>query len=255
MTKPLETVEAALALHQLDWNVSQIARALDVSRYAVRDWVLNADAHLSSLRRAASHTADACPLIASLPRPQYSYLFGQYLGDGCISPARRDVFKLRIATCDAYPDIRARTIAAMEAVMPTSTVGVVGKVGCSEVYSHSKHWPCLFPQHGPGRKHDRLIALARWQQEIVDECPQEFVAGLIHSDGCRTTNKVKNGVTSKEYEYARYFFTNVSEDILDIFCAALDHIGVEWKQNRWNCISIAKKESVAILDSFIGRKT
>jgi hypothetical protein len=30
---------------------------------------------------------------------------------------------------------------------------------CLEVYSFSKHWPCLFPQHGPGRKHERKIQL------------------------------------------------------------------------------------------------
>ena len=28
-----------------------------------------------------------------------------------------------------------------------------------EVASFSKHWPCLFPQHGPGRKHERKIEL------------------------------------------------------------------------------------------------
>ena len=33
-----------------------------------------------------------------------------------------------------------------------------------EVYSFSKHWPCLFPQHEPGRKHERKIELMPWQQ-------------------------------------------------------------------------------------------
>ena len=33
-----------------------------------------------------------------------------------------------------------------------------------------------------------------------------FIRGLIHSDGCRVTNKVWGG----KYEYPRYFFTNHS---------------------------------------------
>ena len=28
-----------------------------------------------------------------------------------------------------------------------------------------KHWPCLFPQHGPGRKHERPIVLEDWQRD------------------------------------------------------------------------------------------
>lgn len=30
------------------------------------------------------------------------------------------------------------------------------------------YWAHLFPQHGPGKKHERLIALEPWQQTIVD---------------------------------------------------------------------------------------
>ncbi len=46
----------------------------------------------------------------------------------------------------------------------------------------------MFPQDGPGKKHERPIALEPWQQEIVDAHPWEFIRGLIHSDGCRITN-------------------------------------------------------------------
>ena len=36
----------------------------------------------------------------------------------------------------------------------------------------------------------------------------------------------------RRYEYPRYFFTNKSEDILGLFSAALDLVGVEWKITR-----------------------
>jgi hypothetical protein len=45
-------------------------------------------------------------------------------------------------------------------------------IGCTEVTSFSKHWPCLFPQHGPGKKHERRIELTPWQQELVDLDPR-----------------------------------------------------------------------------------
>ena len=48
--------------------------------------------------------------------------------------------------------------------------------------------PCLFPQHGPGRKHERPIGLAGWQQEIVAAYPWDFLRGLLHSDGARVNN-------------------------------------------------------------------
>ena len=40
-------------------------------------------------------------------------------------------------------------------VMPKNRIGHVGYGTWQELYSYSKSWPCLFPQHGPGRKHER----------------------------------------------------------------------------------------------------
>ncbi len=47
-------------------------------------------------------------------------------------------------------------------------VGTVSKVGCVEIYAHWQHWPCLFPQHGRGRKHRRTVALEPWQTRLVN---------------------------------------------------------------------------------------
>ena len=116
--------------------------------------------------------------------------------------------------------------------------------------------PCLFPQHGPGRKHTRKIALEAWQQEIVDEFTEEFVRGLIHSDGCRATNRVRRGLPSGDrwYEYPRYFFTNASDDIRKLFTDALNRLGIDWRQSNTRVISVAKRGAVARLDEFVGPK-
>jgi hypothetical protein len=194
-------------------------------------------------------------LIEQLPPSEYSYLLGQYLGDGSIARHPRDVYRLNITTCDDYPDIRARVEATMEAVIGR-TPGRNPGPGCTDVNAYSKHWPCLFPQHGPGKKHTRLIVLAEWQRGIVERHTREFVAGLIHSDGSRCLNRVrrptKGGI--KSYVYPRYFFSNESLDILHICGDALDLLGIEWRFNNTNSISVARKASVAMLDEFIGPK-
>jgi len=132
-------------------------------------------------------------------------------------------------------------------------VSVVQHEGCTERASYWMHWPCVFPQHGPGRKHERLIVLAPWQQTIVDEHPWALIAGLLHSDGCRAINNVR--VHGRAYSYRRWFFSNKSRDILAIMGHTLDAVGVEWRYNRWDSISIAKRGSVALVDEHAGMKT
>jgi hypothetical protein len=111
----------------------------------------------------------------------------------------------------------------------------------------------LFPQYGRGPKHERRIELAPWQDSIVDREPERFIRGLIHSDGCRVMNRVV--VNGKDYAYPRYFFTQVSKDIQALFCRALEQTGVEYGfSGRGKDVSIARRESVARLDSFVGPK-
>ncbi|WP_207782272.1 hypothetical protein [Phytoactinopolyspora limicola] len=100
-------------------------------------------------------------------------------------------------------------------------------------------------------KHTRKIELAQWQQELVDQDPRPLLRGLIHSDGCRALNRAYG---TKYPPYPRYEFTNASADIRTIFTRACDAIGVEWRPSRPRVISVARRPSVAILDSFIGPK-
>jgi hypothetical protein len=141
--------------------------------------------------------------------------------------------------------------------MPSTSVGVVQRTGCVAVKSFTKHWLCLFPQHGAGKKHTRPIVLEPWQQEIVDARPGPFLRGLFHSDGCRITNWTTHEVRGerRRYEYPRYFFSNESTDILGLCSAALHRMGVAHRFPRWNTISVARREAVAALDEVVGPKT
>ena len=119
---------------------------------------------------------------------------------------------------------------------------------CVEISMSSKHWPCLFPQHGPGRKHKRLIRLEPWQEKFVMQATESFLRGLIHSDGCRVIANDR-GVKS-----IRYHFSNRSEDIKRLFCASLDSLGIPWTRPDDRGIAIYRKAAVARLDEFIGPK-
>jgi intein-encoded DNA endonuclease-like protein len=110
----------------------------------------------------------------------------------------------------------------------------------------------LFPQHGPGLKHERRIELEPWQREITHAYPREFIRGLINSDGCRFTNPVRHG--DRLYTYPRYLFSNVSEDIKRLFCEHLDLLGIAWRRLGAKNISVARCEAVAALDEFVGPK-
>jgi hypothetical protein len=79
-----------------------------------------------------------------------------------------------------------------------------------------------------------------------------LLCGLIHSDVWRGVNTVKH--PRRSYSYPRYQFCNHSADIRAIFCEYCDKLGIEWRQmNRFN-ISVARAESVARMDEFIGPK-
>ncbi|MFJ5677318.1 transcriptional regulator [Streptomyces sp. NPDC093097] len=251
------TRERALALVAQGRSLNSVSKQTGISRHAIRAWTTR----IEPLSRKAE-----CPRCEQEPRlpdatGSYAYLLGLYLGDGCISRQPRGGYALRIACADAWPGLITACREAMRTVRPMNSVCVVQKQGCVMVTSSSRHWPCLFPQHGPGRKHERTIVLEAWQQAIVDDHRWEFLRGLVHSDGCRIINWTTRtvGGERKRYEYPRYFFTNLSSDILRLYTDALDKVGVEWKPSRQSRkaenISVAKRASVALMDQHIGPKS
>ncbi|WP_369780333.1 helix-turn-helix domain-containing protein [Streptomyces sp. R33] len=216
--------DIATRMHALDLladgrSMNSVSKETGISRSAIRAW----QERIEPLPRI-----NAAPCSGPGHAASYAYLLGLYLGDGCISPHPRGGHHLRIACADAWPGLIELCRAAITAVRPDHKVHVLQRQGCVAVTSYGRHWTCLFPQHGPGKKHERRIVLEGWQQEILDAHPWEFVRGLIHSDGCRITNwTVRNG---KRYEYPRYFFTNKSADITRLLTSTLDRLGVDWKQ-------------------------
>ncbi|WP_042395785.1 hypothetical protein [Streptacidiphilus carbonis] len=260
MNWPPETRDRALTACR-SGKTNAVARALGVPKGTVAWWIHQDRAERGALpgaRRSTCHRCDGDELDGAA----YAYLLGLYLGDGhIVLPKKHRVHNLSIACTDTWPGLMDAAEAAMRAVFPHNSVCRVRARGCTSVKLYSKHLPCLFPQHGPGMKHTRVIALDGWQQQIVDAHPWPLIRGLIHSDGCRVTNWTTAALadgSTKRYEYPRYIFTNKSDDVRRIFSDTLDFVGVGWRTSRRGSdpyhVSVARRASVALMDEHIGAK-
>lgn len=259
VTWPAQTVSDALALGERGLTPTEIARRTGVPRKTVDHWLHR------SVPRGRLRPGNTCAECGHAPHepddlpPEYVYLLGVYLGDGCISAHPRGVFKLRIFLDAGYPAIVEEVAGVMSAVMPRNSVG---RQGFASRYaddpdgprttlvlsSYSRSWPCLIPQYGRGKKHERRIELAGWQRELVERDPRQLLRGLIHSDGCRFMNTGSGG-----WRHPRYSFSNRSDDIRAIFCDACDRLGLHWTSAP-NTVYVSRKADVARLDEFVGPK-
>jgi hypothetical protein len=255
-----EVRQRALTLLRGGAKNADVARALDVPMGTISYWK-----HVDRAKRGEcpGRQSTECPRCdgRELDEAAYAYLLGLYLGDGHIIQNRAmRVPSLSVTCADSWPDLIDACAEAMQAVLPGNTASRVQRKGCQEVKIYSRHLWCLFPQHGPGKKHERRIVLEPWQQAIVDTHPWAFIRGLIHSDGCLITNWTTRlvGGERKRYEYPRYFFTNKSDDIRQLLGDTLSKVGVEWTTTARGVdpynISVARKASVALMDAHVGPK-
>jgi hypothetical protein len=250
-------VHEVFRLRAAGLSTSAIAAATDVSPSTIKRWLRRDEKAVVGSRGRSAHSdcAERCNLVSDAPPAPYAFLLGMYLGDGHIVHNHRGVYRLEIACCEWYPGIVEECTEAVAHVLPSCRVGHRRRPGVVLVGCYSKHLPCLFPQHGPGPKHRRRIALEPWQEHIaLGEHPDLFVRGLLHSDGWRGTNRVR-AMNGSSYEYPRYQFCNHSTDIRELFVRACDRLGVHTRRMNAFNISVARRDSVAVLDRFVGPKS
>ena len=249
---PDEVIAEALRLTASGVSNRKAAAQLGVSTGAVSSWRRGLIPSGDPRRRTRPPDEDWRP-----PDPAaYCYLLGWYLGDGWITGRYP---YLTIISDDRYPEIVAECERAIERTVPgIRAFHYPARVSKAfRIQASWAGWPVAIPQHGPGRKHTRKIELVDWQLELTHRFPEWLLRGLVHSDGCRCINRFKTTLPSgrvAEYEYPRYFFTNMSEDILGIFASHCDLLGIRWTRSNHKSISISNKRDVALLDTFIGPK-
>lgn len=240
--------EHALALVRSGLNDCEVARRTGISRTTIRDW---------RRPRYQPRTASPrlmCPRCGQTAREMrltsgdYAELLGLYLGDGHIARMAR-TWHLRIFLDSKHPQIIDDSEALLKRCFNSNRVGRLyahdGRMTILSVYS--QHLECLFPQHGPGKKHERRIHLEAWQQRSIDEAPWRFLRGCIRSDGCSFINR------TGRYSYLSYEFSNRSQDILDMFGRTCLCVGVEYRRYA-KAIRVYRRPSVALLEANVGLK-
>jgi Homeodomain-like domain len=238
---------AALGLIAAGLNDCEVARRLGLPRSTVRDW-----RSPSYKRKTGAGTCPRCwresrhPIVFS--DADYAELLGLYLGDGhIVRTGRSDRFRLFLDT--RYAEIISDARALLRRCFPGRSVGLGRSAeGTMTIISlYCTHLACLFPQHGPGRKHARPIRLEPWQRGILERKPWPFLRGLIRSDGCVFVNR------TGPYSYVSYDFKNHSADILRLFTDACDLVGVEYRAYSRH-VRIYRRASVALMLAHVGIK-
>jgi hypothetical protein len=187
--------------------------------------------------------------------PVYSFLLAAYLGDGSIVRvnSRSRSMRLSITLDDAYPAVQDAVELACSRVLPEAARRRDRKPGCHDVVVSHLHLPCLFPQHGPGRKHERRIVLEPWQSRVVEAHPWEFLRGAFYTDGCSYTNWTVSPA-GRRYEYLTYAFSNRSEEIHQLVCGAARDVGLRPSRHGKNVV-FARRPDVLRLEAHVGRKS
>ena len=178
-----EEVALVLELVRARWNDCEIARETGIPRGTVRGWRIGRTPNFS---RQLGNCALCSGNAEALPLPAYPYLLGLYLGDGYITACPRNVYKLRIVCAARYPDLIRQCELAMAEVLPNK-VGRIRKTneGCWEVYSFSKHWPCLSPARArpEARAEDRADPVAAGTGRPRPAAPGPWAAPLRRMPG------------------------------------------------------------------------
>ena len=229
----------------------EIGRRTGISRSSVQRWRTKGVPRRGRSRPLEWRPPDPC---------SYSYLLGIYLGDGYLSKASTPSPVLEISLDPQYPGIVDECLAAIQCTVETKPRSLPTNDPERRSDSLGRGESPLaagLPSARAGKKHERAIALANWQQDLVDRFPRQFLRGFIHADGSRVVNRFQVSLASgpRDYAYPRYFFTNLSRDIQRLFCDSCEQMGIRWTRSSVKNISVADRRSVALLDSFIGPKS
>lgn len=236
----------ALALVQAGVNDCEIARRLGLPRTTVRDWRRPTYVRVTPV----DHCARCWKRMTGVrfTASDYAELLGLYLGDGHIS-VTGGTQRLRLSLDSRYPGIITDAEALLQRCFPGNRCcRVLADRGATTVaLVYNRHLACLFPQHGPGKKHERTIGLEPWQHELVANAPWALLRGSICSDGCVFVNR------TGRYEYLSYDFTNLSADILDLFVETCRRVGLQPRRYATR-VRLYRRADVALLVEHVGLK-
>ena len=153
-----------------------------------------------------------------------------YLGDGCLRRTRAGAYQAaHLARRSLSRDrrgMRARDPRG-DAQAPSRERRASGS-GTTLFSLYSKHLACLFPQHGPGTKHEREIVLTDWQTEILVRAGQ---AAATRPDPVRWLS-FENTRTGPWSHLSLLLQQSTQRRHPGTFLEACDLVGVEYRRTR-----------------------
>jgi hypothetical protein len=160
---PQSTVDIARQLSDIGILDRENAQICGVSIRSIRHW-RSGDRRAQRGRRTGTRVPrPTCPRChgRALDETAYAYLLGLYLGDGHITRGPRS-YVLWLACADAWLACSSRLVRRWHSSCRRPRFSALREDRpLARVKSVSKHWPCLFPQHGPGRNTSAASSLSR----------------------------------------------------------------------------------------------
>lgn len=242
-------------------KISEIVNETGLSRSCINNWI-NRGAPVRAMKNMIEPLKSPIELITEMTsdlaeheaRMVYSFVLGMYLGDGCIHAISRSM-QFTLSLDKKYNELNEYVIAVCDLLFNRKASiydrsvdrGQKTISNCINVKYCNKLLGILFPQHGVGKKHTRIIELSEWQLSFVNDI--YLCQGLFFSDGCYYFDKANSKWM--------YSFTNKSSGIVEILRWSLDRLGIRSNirdKGDSQILTVKHRSDVSRLHDMIGDK-
>lgn len=176
----------------------------------------------------------------------YSYIYGLYLGDGCVHRHKKGVYALTISLDSKYMEL-INVVRNSLSEFSGNKVRSYLRGNYYNLSIYGKHICDIFIKYGVGKKNENYVFLP--DILIKNICHKSMLRGLFHSDGSYYYDK-----HNKKYFYN---FTNKSKHITDIFIMCLSNLEIKYDlqyNRRTYIVGIRKKSEIIKFKDIVGVK-
>lgn len=238
-----------------NYSTRQIAKELNCSYSNIRYWMKKYQLETTEIGGKAGQKLESdidiynrcLDFVAKKPK-DYSYLFGLYLGDGCVEYVKGNCHVLSIHQDAKYTNLinkHKESIINLFGKPPY----ILNRGNMTVIRVSGSHVRFLFPKYGKGMKHLNKVTLPKILLDNIDYL--NLMKGLFQADG----SYYYDTQAKKHF----FNFTNKSEDIIEIFKFCLEKLSVGYTISKRKItsiysLSIRRKSEVDKMLELIGTK-